>query len=122
MVKEFHEKFGMPVKTIPGFPKKDRVQLRLSLIDEEFKELKKAVRDGNIIEVADALGDLIYVIQGSNLEFGIPADEVFAEIHRSNMTKVWPDGEVHVREDGKVLKPKTYSHPNITKILRSHSQ
>ena len=117
LMKEWHQKFDVPMKTAPEFPTKNRAELRYNLIKEEVKEFKKALNDGNIIEVADALGDLLYVTFGAGIEFGLPMDALFEEIHRSNMTKLWPDGKPVKRADGKILKPKTYSPPNLKKVL-----
>jgi predicted HAD superfamily Cof-like phosphohydrolase len=99
-------------------PVVQRRVLRIKLINEEALEFEQASRSGDIVEVADALGDLLYVVYGAALEWGIPLDAVFTEIHRSNMTKVWPDGTVHYREDGKVLKPPSYSPANIAAVLQ----
>ena len=117
MVKKFHEVFGLPIHHSPLIPDQDRIELRLRLIREEFDELTGATYAHDLVEIADALGDLLYVIQGMALEFGIPLDLVLAEIHRSNMTKLWPDGKPHTRADGKILKPKDYSPANIAEVL-----
>ena len=117
MVKEWHAKFGVPVLDQPGFPGKERADLRRNLINEEAEEFETASLNGDVVEAADALADLLYVVYGAALEWGIPIDAVFAEVHRSNMSKVWPDGSVHYREDGKVLKPSTYSPADIGPIL-----
>lgn len=117
MLVEWHKKFGVPVKLTPQYPGEDRAELRIELIREELEEFEAASNSGDIIGVADAIGDLLYVIYGAALEWGIPADYVLREVHRSNMTKVWPDGTVHYREDGKVIKPPTYSPPDIKGIL-----
>lgn len=118
MVREFHEKFGVPVLDTPTLPSVERRNLRIELIREEFiEEFIPAVEGGDIVEIADALADMEYVIHGAALEFGIPLDAVIAEVHRSNMTKVWPDGTVHRREDGKILKPPTYSRADVVSVL-----
>ena len=113
MVKEFHERFGVPVTERPALPDQKRCDLRVELIREEFEEMQAALAAGDIVEVADALGDLKYVIDGAALEFGIDMEPVFREIHRSNMSKIWPDGEVHRREDGKVVKSPEYSPADV---------
>lgn len=89
---------------------------RSKLIIEEADEFVDAAYKMNIYEMADALGDLLYVIYGAALTFGIPLEAVFNEIHRSNMTKV-VDGKVIRREDGKVMKPESYEPPNIKSII-----
>lgn len=101
----------------PGIPTKDRVELREKLIREEFEEFLIASAEGNLVEVADALADLKYVIDGTALEYGIPLDVVSTEVHRSNMSKLWPDGKPRYREDGKMLKPPTYSKADVAGIL-----
>ena len=116
-LKEWHDKFGVPNISTPCCPTADRRELRIRLINEEAEEFEKASLERDVVEAADALADLLYVVYGAALEWGIPIDAVFDEVHRSNMTKVWPDGTVHYREDGKVLKPPTYSPANIAAIL-----
>jgi predicted HAD superfamily Cof-like phosphohydrolase len=88
------------------------------LIREEWEEFAEASRVCDVTGAADALADLLYVVYGAALEWGIPLDDVFVEVHRSNMSKVWPDGTVHYREDGKVLKPPTYSPADVAKVLK----
>ena len=94
---------------------KDRMRLRYDLLDEENSEY---VLSDSHIELADALGDMLYVLIGTIVEHGLAdkIEEIFDEIHRSNMTKV-VDGKIIKREDGKILKPHTYQKPNIEKIL-----
>jgi predicted HAD superfamily Cof-like phosphohydrolase len=115
MVREFHEYVGAPTPSKPHIPY-DRVELRYALVDEEIQELCDAlysVEPISLIEVADAIADSIYVLCGMAIEFGIPLDEVFAEVHRSNMTKT-PGLE---REDGKVMKGPNFEPPKIREIL-----
>ncbi len=135
-VKEFHETFGHPVSETPVVPDDGRVMLRLELIREEFCELLEAsgFKDAaqeiravylnpdedyspDIVGIADALGDLDYVVNGSALEHGIPLPAVTAEIHRSNMTKLGPDGKPIYREDGKVMKGEDYEPPQLEAVL-----
>lgn len=117
MLREWNSKFGVPVLGRPAVPPLDRRILRVELIREEFEEFCRATEARDIVGVSDALADLAYVIVGAALEWGIPLAEVFAEVHRSNMSKVWPDGTVHYRDDGKVLKPSSYSPADIAGIL-----
>lgn len=119
---EWHTTFGVDILNSPGMPSHDRRKLRLELIREEFEELTEAVEKEDIVEVADALADILYVVHGAALEFGVPLDDVFDEVHRSNMTKVWSDGTVHRREDGKVMKPPTYSPADVRKVLDRFNQ
>lgn len=115
MVKEFHKTFKHPVASHPTTAA--RANLRIELIDEEFKELKQAIASNDIIGIADALGDLEYVVNGAALEYGIYLPGVVAEIHRSNMTKLGEDGKPIYREDGKVIKGPNYEDPNLHEVL-----
>lgn len=95
-----------------------QVILYASLVDEEFAELSNAYRELDIVEVADAIGDLIWVLQGLALSIGIPQQAVWDEIARSNLAKIDPEtGTVLKREDGKVLKPDDWTEPDIETIL-----
>lgn len=118
MLREFHTVFGQPVfdraQVIPTVD----ASLRIELLVEEFSEYLQAEDACNIVEIADALGDMMYVICGTALCYGIDLDAVFTEIHRSNMSKVPPDGVVQRRADGKILKGPTYEPPNIARVLR----
>jgi len=89
-VAAFHSTFQHPIQTSPGIPSEQRCKLRVSLIAEELKEFEQAIKDKNIVEVADALCDLQYVLAGAILEFGLGEkfSELFEEVHRSNMSKV----------------------------------
>ena len=116
-VREFHEKFNVPVASHPTVPPIERRALRAELIREEFKEFQTASREGDIVQAADALADLLYVVYGAALEWGIPLDAVFQEVHRSNMTKLWPDGLPHCRDDGKILKPPGYSPADVSGVI-----
>lgn len=115
-VKEFHKAAGNPIPTEATLPL-ERIELRLDLIQEEWEELIDGVYKKDLIEVADALGDLVYVIIGMALECGIPLDKVFDEIHRSNMTKFDTDGKPIFRVDGKLLKGPNFQPPNLEPIL-----
>lgn len=117
-VAEFHEAFSMPNRVKFLDPRlTDRTAMRLDLIQEEASELAEAIHANDIVEVADALADLVYVTYGAALEFGIDLDAVIAEVHRSNMAKLGPNGQVIYREDGKVLKPEGWTPPNIRSVL-----
>ena len=93
----------------PEFPEEHIQRLRINLIEEELDELQLAVDNEDMVEVADALTDLLYVVYGAGHAFGIDLDECFAEVHRSNLSKLGTDFKPIKREDGKVLKPDTYS-------------
>jgi predicted HAD superfamily Cof-like phosphohydrolase len=116
-VKEFMEVFGQEVKTTPELPKPDVKLLRYYLIHEELQELKEALDDDDIVETADALTDLLYVVYGAGHAFGIDLDKCFTEVHRSNMSKLDENGKPIFREDGKILKGKDYSPPNLSEIV-----
>ena len=140
LVDEFHEVYDLPSNVSADFkPSVDfpRLGLRMSLIKEEFAELCGAVygpkseamlldvfeklpdetlRDP--VEAADALGDLVYVIYGMALESGIDLDRVLSEVHRSNLSKLMPDGSVRRRPDGKVLKGPDFSEPDIAGAMQ----
>lgn len=145
-VAEFHDTFGLPVVESPGIPSKERCELRINLLQEELNELAEAIKDKDIVEVADALSDLQYVLSGAVLEFGL-ADRfkaLFDEVHRSNMSKTCSTEEeahetirhykdtkkqegyvepkndkfiVYRKGDGKVLKSVKYSEANLKSIV-----
>ena len=116
-VKNFMEIYGQEVKTKPSFPSEKIVQLRYDLIKEELDELSVAINDKDIIEVADALTDLLYVIYGAGHSFGIDLDKCFAEVQRSNLSKLDIDGKPIYNENGKVMKGPNYSKPNLKQFL-----
>jgi predicted HAD superfamily Cof-like phosphohydrolase len=101
------------------FPSEKVQKLRYDLIDEELGEFAVALHNQDIVGVADALTDLLYVVYGAGFAFGIDLDKCFKEVHRSNMTKLGPDGKAIRRDDGKVLKPETYSPPNLKEIVNA---
>jgi len=114
---DFMKTFGQEVKDSPEFPKPEVVSLRQDLIIEEYNELRDAIIAKDIVEVADALTDLLYVIYGAGVAFGIDLDACFQEVHASNMSKLMPDGTILRREDGKVLKGPNYFVPDLKKVL-----
>lgn len=116
-VDEFHVAFNLPRAETPMLPDTGTRELRKNLLQEEFEEYLAAEADDDIIEVADALADIIYIACGTAVAYGIPLDQVFAEVHRSNMDKLGPDGKPIYREDGKVLKPAGWQPPDIVKAL-----
>lgn len=120
MVKDFHTAYGATVNNSPqgGFPD---LQLRLELHREEYEELLHAIGERDLVEAADAIGDLIYVLCGSAVAWGIPLDDVFAEIHASNMSKLMPDGSVRRREDGKVLPGPNFRLPDLRRVIYSEA-
>lgn len=116
-VREFHDAFGVTRPTRPALPPQEVIDLRIELIREEFEELKEALEAGDIIGAADAVADLLVVVYGSGDVFGMDVDRLFSEVHRSNMSKLLPDGSVLKRQDGKVLKGPDYSPPDLLFIL-----
>ncbi|MEN8804285.1 MAG: nucleoside triphosphate pyrophosphohydrolase family protein [Wenyingzhuangia sp.] len=121
-VQEFHTVYKLGYKNSPTAQiGTDKIQLRFDLMDEENKEYLAAAKEGDLIEVADALGDMLYILCGTIIEHGMQhkIEDVFNEIQRSNMSKLGEDGKPLYREDGKVLKGPNYFKPNIEKILKS---
>jgi predicted HAD superfamily Cof-like phosphohydrolase len=110
-VKDFQIAFGLNVGTEPEFPGDAERRLRIKLLREEFEEYLEAEKDDDLVEVADALADIIYIACGTAVSYGIPLDRVFAEVHRSNMAKL-VDGKPIRREDGKILKPEGWTPPD----------
>lgn len=113
MVQTFHETFEIPVERVPVIPSESIKNLRVKLIAEELEELAEAFTENDLVEVADALGDILYVVFGSAVACGINVEPIFNEVHRSNMTKVGG----HKNEDGKWIKPAHYERPNLVPIL-----
>ena len=121
-VKLFHESFGIENKTRPNSNLSEKVyNLRFNLMKEENDEYLDACEKGDLIEIADALGDMMYILCGTILSHGLQnkIEEIFEEIQRSNMSKLDENGKPIYREDGKILKSKKYFKPNISKILSS---
>lgn len=116
-VKKFMEAFGQEVKEKPEIPDAETVNLRIELIAEELEELWDACEKKDLVEIADALTDILYVTYGAGHAFGINLDSCFREVQRSNMSKLGEDGKPIYREDGKVMKGPNYSEPNLKKVL-----
>ena len=116
-VKAFMNTYGQEVKNTPEFPDSKIVQLRIDLIQEELNELKEAINNNDIIEVADALTDILYVTYGAGHSFGVDLDSCFNEVQNSNMSKLGDDGKPIYNESGKVMKGPNYFKPNIKKII-----
>lgn len=117
LVGDFMEAMDQEVLIYPVFPEEHIQRLRIDLIEEELDELHLGVDNQDIVEVADALTDLLYVVYGAGHAFGIDLDECFQEVHQSNMSKLGEDGRAIKREDGKVLKPDTYFPPDLKSVL-----
>ena len=116
-VKTFMNTYGQDVKEKAEFPENKIVQLRIDLIEEELNELKEAIKNKDIVEVADALTDILYVTYGAWHSFGVNLDECFDEVQRSNMSKLGEDGKPIYNDSGKVMKGPNYFAPNLKKIV-----
>ena len=114
----FMKTFGQEVKDKPSFSTEKINNLRLSLIEEELKELKDAMRNNDLLEVADALTDILYVTYGAGHAFGINLDDCFNEVQNSNMSKLGDDGKPIYNDNGKVMKGPKYFKPNLIKIIK----
>ena len=116
-VKAFMNTYGQDVNENASFPKDTIVQLRVDLIEEELNELKEAIKNNDLVEVADALTDILYVTYGAGHSFGVDLDKCFDEVQRSNMSKLGEDGNPIYNESGKVMKGPNYSAPDLKKII-----
>jgi len=119
-VEEFHNAFGITNRETPiAFTNDKEIKLRFDLMAEENEEYLEAAKNNDLVEVADALGDMLYILCGTMLSHGMQhkIEDVFNEIQRSNMSKLGADGKPIYREDGKVMKGPNYFKPNIKKIL-----
>lgn len=119
---EWHNAFGVPILPVPTNPVYNRLRLRKTLILEEARELFEAMDAGDLIEVADGIGDLLVVTYGTAAEYGIDADAVYAEVHRSNMSKLGRDGKPILREDGKILKGPDFFKPDLRRVLHTQEK
>ena len=116
-VKQFMQTFGQEVKTKASFSNEKTNQLRLDLISEELEELKNAMASKDLLEVADALTDILYVTYGAGHAFGINLDKCFDEVQNSNMSKLGSDGKPIYNDSGKVMKGPDYFKPDLSKFL-----
>ena len=116
-VKQFMQTFGQEVKTKASFSDEKTNQLRLDLIKEELEELKNAMESKDLLEVADALTDILYVTYGAGHAFGINLDKCFDEVQNSNMSKLGKNGKPIYNESGKVMKGPGYFKPDLSKFL-----
>jgi len=117
-VGKFMKTFGQNVKTSSGLSSEKINMLRIKLIEEELSEFKKAINEKNLIEVADALTDILYVTYGAGHAFGIDLDKCFDEVQKSNMSKLDDTGKPIYNELGKVMKGPNYFKPNLSKLLK----
>ena len=116
-VKTFMKTFGQEVKTKPSFSTDKINDLRYELIKEELEELKVAMENKDLLEVADALTDILYVTYGAGHAFGINLDKCFEEVQNSNMSKLGEDSKPIYNESGKVMKGPKYFKPDLTKFV-----
>ena len=116
-VKTFMETFGQEVKTKPSFSSDKLNSLRYGLIKEELEELKEAIENKDLLEVADALTDILYVTYGAGHAFGIDLDKCFQEVQKSNMSKLDEDGKPIYNDVGKVMKGPKYFKPDLSKFI-----
>jgi predicted HAD superfamily Cof-like phosphohydrolase len=116
MVLDFHRQSNSPIRRTPGFPRDpNTLSRRQGLLLEEFIEYGNAIEDGDLIGMADAIGDIMYLLFGDSIILGLPMDKIFAEIHRSNMTKLI-DG-IQKRDDGKIIKGNSYEPPDLISVI-----
>ena len=113
----FMKTFGQEIKNKPSFSTEKINQLRISLIQEELDELKEAMINNDLLEVADALTDLLYVTYGAGHAFGIDLDKCFNEVQNSNMSKLGKDGKPIYNQLGKVMKGPNYFKPDLSKFI-----
>ncbi len=121
-VQEFHEAFGLGIQQKPVAKlSENKLKLRFDLMAEENEEYLEAAKNNDLVEVADALGDMLYILCGTILEHGLQykIEDVFNEIQRSNMSKLGRNGKPIYRNDGKVMKGPNYFKPNITEIINT---
>ena len=116
-VKKFMETFGQEIKEKAGFPDDKITSLRYELIKEELDELKEAIGNKDIKEVADALTDILYVTYGAGHAFGINLDKCFEEVQNSNMSKLGTDGKPIYNDKGKVMKGPNYFKPDLKRFV-----
>jgi predicted HAD superfamily Cof-like phosphohydrolase len=113
----FMKTFGQEVKTKPSFSSDKINKLRIDLIKEELDELQEAMKNNDLLEVADALTDILYVTYGAGHAFGIDLDKCFEEVQNSNMSKLSENGEPIYNESGKVMKGPNYFKPDLSKFV-----
>ena len=113
----FMKTFGQEVKDNPSFSTDKINKLRIDLIKEELDELTEAMKNKDLLEVADALTDILYVTYGAGYAYGIDLDECFKEVQRANMSKLGEDGKPIFNDKGKVMKGPNYSAPNLKQFI-----
>lgn len=116
-VEQFMKTFGQNVRYTPTLGTPEEQKLRIELIEEELNELKEAIANGDLVEIADALTDILYVTYGAGHTFGLDLDACFDEVQSSNMSKLGEDGKPIYRDDGKVMKGPGYFQPELEPII-----
>jgi len=116
-VEEFCEVFDYPIRRLPTIPPYSEVQLSKELLEEELGEFFTAVFDGDFVNMADGLGDLLYSVIWLGIIYGLPTEKIFNEVHRSNMTKLGKDGKPIKGPTGRVLKGPNFELPQLKRIL-----
>ena len=116
-VKTFMKTYGQEVRTRASFPEDKIVKLRYDLLKEELDELEVAIKEKNLVEVADALTDILYVTYGAGHALGINLDKCFEEVQNSNMSKLDKNGKPIYNESGKVMKGPNYFKPDLSKFI-----
>ena len=117
-VKLFMQTYGQEVKAKANFSDEKTNKLRLDLIKEELDELTKAMDEKDLLEVADALTDILYVTYGAGYAYGIDLDQCFKEVQRANMSKLGEDGKPIYNDQGKVMKGPNYTKPDLSKFVK----
>jgi predicted HAD superfamily Cof-like phosphohydrolase len=121
MAREFHEQYDCPIADAPGLPSREEMEVRWNLLYEEWGEYSSEDRgrpeDDDLVAIAKELADMVYVIAGTALVYGFNLDDVLAEVHRSNMTKLGADGKPIYRADGKVMKGPSYEEARVGEII-----
>ena len=116
-VREYHERFGCTANDRPTWAGNDEHRVRVALIEEELAEFRNAGEAQDLVEIADALGDLLYVVYGAAVAYGIDLEPVFDEIHAANLSKGDPD--VVRRPDGRLLKAANYRPPQVREVIEA---
>jgi predicted HAD superfamily Cof-like phosphohydrolase len=115
----FHSAFDLPRQALPNAAiEKSLAKIRVALLEEEVGEYIEAVSQSDLVAIADALADIVYVIYGTAVTYGIDLDRVLSEVHRSNMSKLDRDGQPLIRADGKVIKSDQYFPPDVAGVLK----
>jgi predicted HAD superfamily Cof-like phosphohydrolase len=120
LVRVFQSTYKQNVGTSPSFPNQHERDLRVRLLEEEWKEYLEAEQTDDYVEVCDAMADMLYIIYGTCVSYGIPINEIFQHVHDSNMSKLDENGQPIFREDGKVLKGANFWRPDIKSIIDKH--